>query len=178
MTAYQAGYLDHYLKKEQHKVVQEAQIDFTTGDSKDLQRPVEHLVTPSNGSPSAERAEQKVDSHLPELKNVTEDQDDKQIKVQDHSDIAEDGNVNAKENQLSVFPQSNAANDDPSKESPIQSIGDDIKITEAYIDTGLKEGIQLAASSTLTSSGPDESEIENTQPKPQAMGERREVLMS
>lgn len=179
LAAYQTGYLDHYLKKEQHSVAQEAQINVTSGDSNNLQHSVEHLVSPSNESPSVERAEQKVDTQLPQLKNVTEDQGDKQIKVQDKSDIPEEGAVDAKENQLPEYPQSDAASGDPSKESLIQSKGiDDIKSTEADVDVGLEEGIQHASTSTQTSVGPDENEIEDIQPQQQTMEERREVLMS
>ncbi|KAI9113675.1 hypothetical protein K1719_014926 [Acacia pycnantha] len=179
LAAYQTGYLDQYLRKDQHGVPQNAEINATNEDSKSLQHSVEQLVSPSNdklrsGSPSMELAEQKMDTQLPDLKNVTEDIGDRQIKVQDKYDKDDKGTVNAKESELPEFPQSNAASDDLGKESSIQPKEIDDISKETDTATGLEEGNQQAPASTLTTAGPDEKQEENTEPPQQVMEERKE----
>lgn len=170
--------MDQYLRKDHHGVPQNAD-----EDSKSLQHSVEQLVSPindklSSGSPSMELAEQKMDTQLPDLKNVTEDIGDRQIKVQDKYDKDDEGTVNAKESELPEFPQSNAASDDLRKESLIQPKEIDDISNETDTATGLDEGTRQAPTSTLTTAGPDEKGEENTEPPQQVMEERKEVLMS
>ncbi|XP_061345281.1 MICOS complex subunit MIC60, mitochondrial [Gastrolobium bilobum] len=180
LAAYQTGYLDQYLQKEQHSVPQEAQINAATGDSKSVQHSLDQLVSPSsekfnNEKPSVEHAEQKIDTHFPQPENVVEDQGDKLFQVQDKSDIAEDGTTAAKENQLPEYPHSSLTSADTSKESGVQSEGIvDIKSTETDIVPGLEEGIQHTSTSTQPGAVPDENGMKNIQPKQQEIEERKE----
>lgn len=184
LAAYQTGYLDKYLKKEQHSVPQEAQINATTGDLKSVQHSIDEFDSPSNEkfnneNPAAEHEEQKVDTQFSQPEIVTEDQGDKPIPVQDKSDIAEDGTAAAKENQLPEYSQSSTTSDDPSKASVVQSDGIvGIKSSETDIAQRPEEGIQHTSTSTQASAFIDENGTKNIQPKQQEIEERREVLMS
>ncbi|XP_028776483.1 uncharacterized protein LOC114733237 [Neltuma alba] len=178
LAAYQAGFLDQYLRKDQLSVPQDAEINVTNENSKNLQHSVEQLVSPgseklSSGSPSPEVQEQKMDTQLPDLKNVTEDIGDKHIKVQDKFDN-EEGTVNAKESELPEFPQSNAEPVDLGKESLIQPKEIDDISKESDTNTGLEERTQQAPTSTLPTAGPDEKGVENTEPLQEVLEDRKQ----
>ncbi|KAI4345209.1 hypothetical protein L6164_012352 [Bauhinia variegata] len=175
LAAYQTGYLDQYLKKEQHSLPQAAQINIS-GESKDDQHLTEHLDSHSsktfdNESRVVEHAEKEVNNHIPQVENVTEDQ------VKEKLDIAEEGTVSVKENQLPQHPQSSVASASTSKESVLQSEGNVYgKSTETDTTTGLEEGIQHEATSIQTSAVSDDGGTKIIQPQQHAVGERREDI--
>lgn len=148
------------------------------------QHSIEELVSPTseksnNENPALEHAEQKVDAHLSQPEIVIEDSSDKPIPVQDISDIAEDHNAGAKENQFPENPQSSLTSDDLSKESVVQSDGTvGIKSTEADVTLEPEEAIQHTSPSTPDNTFLDENGTENIQPKQQEIEERREVRLS
>ncbi|KAK7358937.1 hypothetical protein VNO77_00878 [Canavalia gladiata] len=179
LAAYQTGYLDQFLKKEQHRVSQEAQVNADSGDLKSVQHSIDQLVSPSekfnSESPAVELAEQKIDAHFSHAEVAIENQGDKPVPVQDKSDIAENGAAASKENQLPEYPPNSLTSDDPSKESVIQSDGIvGIKSTETDVAPTLEEGLQHTSTSTQISAVPNESGIENIQPKQQEIKERIE----
>ncbi|KAJ1412863.1 Mitochondrial inner membrane protein Mitofilin [Sesbania bispinosa] len=183
LAAYQTGYLDKYLNKEQLSVPQQDQVNGTTGELKSIQHSVDELASPSsekfnNKYPAVEHAEQKIDTHFSQPEIVIEDQGDKPIPVQDKSDIAEDGAAADKENQLPEYPQKSLTFDEPSKKSVVQSDGVvGIKSTETDIVLRPEEGTQDTSSSTQASAVPDENEVKNIQPKQQEIEERRENVL-
>ncbi|KAI4317228.1 hypothetical protein L6164_025117 [Bauhinia variegata] len=174
VAAYQTGYLDQYLKKEQHSLPQDAQINVSNGDSKGVQHLTEQLDSPpsknfNNESPVINHAEQEGNNHT-QVENVTDDQ------MEDKFDIAEEGIVSAKETQLPQHLESSAASDNP-KESVQQPEGNVyVKSTETDIATGLEEGIQQEPTSIQTSTVSDDIETKSIQPQQQAAEERREDI--
>lgn len=179
LAAYQTGYLDQYLKKEPHSVPQEAHVDATIENLKSLQHSTDPLISPTekfnNENPTVELAEQKVDAHFSQPEIVVEDQVDKLTPVQDKSDIAEDGTIAAKENQLPEYPPSSPTSDDLSKESVVQSDGSiGIKSTETDNASRLEEGLQNTATSAQTNAVPDENGMKNIQPEQLAIQEAQE----
>lgn len=184
LAAYQLGFLDKYLEKEKLSVPKEAQINATTEDLKSAQHSIDELVSLdsekfNNENPALEHAEQKVDAHLSQPEIVIEDSGDKLVPLEDKSDIVEDQNAAAKENQLPEYPQSSQTSGDLSKESVVQSDGIiGIKNTESEIARRQEEEIQDTSTSTQGSTFLDENETKDNQSKQQEIEERREVLMS
>ncbi|XP_058731464.1 MICOS complex subunit MIC60, mitochondrial-like [Vicia villosa] len=185
LAAYQFGFLDKYLEKEKLSDPQEALIDDAIGDLKSGQHSIEELVSPSreksnNENPAVEHAEQKVDTVFSQPEIVIEDSSDKPIPVQDISDIAEDRNAGAKENQFLEYPQSTLTSDDPSKESVVQAdviVG--IKSTETDVSQKPEEEIQHTSTSTENNVYLDENVTENIQPKQQEeIEERSEIVLA
>lgn len=183
LAAYQFGFLDKYVEKEKLSVPQEAQIDGTVGDLESGQHSIEELVSPTseksnNENPAVEHAERKADAHLSQPEIVIEDSSDKPIPVQDTSDIAEDHNAGAKENQFPENPQSSLTSDNLSKESVVQSDGTvGIKSTEADVTLEPEEAIQHTSPSKQDNTFLDENGTENIQPKQQEIEERRENVL-
>lgn len=149
------------------------------------QHSIEELVSTSNEksnneNPAVEHAGQKVDTSLSQPEIVIEDSSDKPIPVQDISDIAEDSNAGAKENQFLEYPQSSLTSDDPSKESVVQPdviVG--IKSTETDVSLKPEEEIQHISTSTENSAFLNENGIENIQLKQhEEIEERSEVRVS
>ncbi|XP_027365668.1 uncharacterized protein LOC113872363 [Abrus precatorius] len=185
LAAYQTGYLDQFLKEEQHSFPQEAQINADAGDLKGVQHSIDQLVSPgekfNNESPAVELAEKNIDAHLSQPEVVEENKGGKQIPVQDKFDIAENGTAASKENQLPKYPQSSLTSDDTSKESVIQSDGIvGRKSIEADVVPTVEEGLQHTTTSTQTSVVPNENEMKSIQPEHQEIqeiGERSESAL-
>ncbi|KAL1364857.1 hypothetical protein HN51_013002 [Arachis hypogaea] len=180
LAAYQTGYLDKYLKKEQLGAHEEAQIKDTNGDSQNVQPSVDQFISPhretsNNENLVSEHAEQKVDNHFPQLENVKEDKGDKPIQEQDKSDITVDVTAPTKENLWPEHPQGNLTSDDQSKASVVQSEGSfGIRSTDTVTAPRLEQGIQHTSTSTQISTALDENGMTNMQPKQQEVEERRE----
>ena len=112
-AAYQTGYLDQLLGKQQQSSLKTAKIVVENRDAKDIQHSIEQLGSggaeepnkfdidhprqksvahenedPNKVSPAAEHAEQKVEAHLdlPHLEPLSERQGDDHTQVQDKSE--------------------------------------------------------------------------------------------
>ncbi|KAJ7956871.1 Formation of crista junctions 1 [Quillaja saponaria] len=180
LAAYQTGYLEQYLGKEQHSSSKTAQDGVGNEDLKDVQYSRNPLVSPnteeSKGvSAAVQLTDLENETHPPQPEDATEKRPENDFQVPDKSNVVEEGTVVIKENQLPEYPQSSEAPSDQSKESNIPFVKDfNIKNTEANTDMLPDKGSQTPVISTQTSTVPEENETETTPFQNQVVDEGRE----
>lgn len=146
-AAYQAGYLDQLLGKQQQSSLRTAKIGVENRDAKDIKHSVEQLVSggaeepnkldiehpgqqsvshenedPNKVSPAAEHAEQKVEAHLdlPHLEPLSERQGEDQSQVQDKSKTTTaEGLIPVQEKDLPEYSQRSVESNDLGTDSGI-----------------------------------------------------------
>ncbi|KAF5480801.1 hypothetical protein F2P56_001514 [Juglans regia] len=168
-AAYQTGYLDQFLSKEQHSSFKEAKVHVENRDPKDIQPSVERLISSGSKEPNkleSQHPGEQLVSHESEEANklspTAEHGNPKvedlknQSQVQDKSDIipAEDL-IPIQEKDSLKLSQISVESNEQSADSGISSEGSpDIESTEE--DTGkTRDGIDTAPAATQDVSGND-----------------------
>jgi mitofilin len=203
-AAYQTGYLDQLLGKQQQSSLRTAKIGVENRDAKDIQHSIEQLGSggaeepnkfdidhpgqqsvshenedPNKVSPTAEHAEQKVEAHLdlPHLEPLSERQGDDQTQVQDKSEMTPaEGFIPVQEKDLPEYSRRSEESNDQGTDSGISPKGSlDIKSTEE--DTSKTQN-EIHTGPVPTQGGAvlEESDMKTLPPEHLSTEKRPEVL--
>lgn len=203
-AAYQTGYLDQLLGKQQQSSLGTTKIGVENSDAKNIQHSVEQLGSgaaeepnkldvehpgqesvshenedPNKVSPAAEHAEQKVEAHLdlPRLEPLSERQGDDQTQVQDKSETTPaEGFIPVQEKDLPEYSQRSVESNDQGTDSGISPKGSlDIKSTEEDTSKTQNE-IHTGPVSTQGGAVLEESDMKTLPPEHLSTEKRPEVL--
>uniref|UniRef100_A0A5B7A9L1 MICOS complex subunit MIC60 n=1 Tax=Davidia involucrata TaxID=16924 RepID=A0A5B7A9L1_DAVIN len=186
MTAYQTGYLDKVLVKEQHSALESAKTDSvnkdsleslrSNEDSEDDKRLREQTVMPNIqeskvSSPNVEHAEKNTDTHsfLPHLEDSSRSEGESQFHVKDVSELRHEDDITPmqeKEKELPSSPQSSMTSDDestnartPLEESP------EMKSPEMKPRIEQQGAVEITPIITQANAIPKENEMKSMPPQ-------------
>lgn len=189
-AAYQTGYLDQFLSKEQHSSFKEAKVHVENRDPKDIQHSVERLISSGSKEPN------KLESQHPGEQSVSHESEEanklsptaehgnpkvedlkNQSQVQDKSDIIPaEGLSPVQEKDSLELSQISVESNEQRADSGISSEGSpDLESTEE--DTGkTRDGIDTAPAATQVGAILEESDMKTLPPEHLSTENRPDVF--
>ncbi|XP_041005225.1 MICOS complex subunit MIC60 [Juglans microcarpa x Juglans regia] len=178
-AAYQTGYLDQFLNKEQHSSFKEAKVHIENRDPKDIQHSVERLISSGSKEPnkleSQHPGEQLVSHESEEANKFSPTAEHGNPKVEDlknHSQVQDKSDIIPGEDLIPIqekdslkHSQISVESNEQSADSGISSEGSpDIESTEE--DTGkTQDGIDTAPAATQVGAVLEESDMKTLPPE-------------
>ncbi|KAK9271650.1 hypothetical protein L1049_002013 [Liquidambar formosana] len=172
--AYQTGYLDQFLGKQEHGSWESVKIDVGNKNENDVEHLVEPIVLPSSDdhnslSTKAEQAEQKIETHsdVPHPEALSEREGENQFQAKDKSDVTpEENTIPVQVKDMPEYPHSSVTSDAQSADSTTSSEASlDMKSLDTKTGMEQTEGVQTTPISNLASAVPEENETNAMPPQ-------------